>query len=214
LAVVYNGIDVTPFPSADPDPNWPMLGYFARMIHGKGLTQLVDAFIEIAQSGKVPRLKLKIGGACTLADEAYVTGLKKKLADAGLAQRVEWLPNVSFQDKVRFFRNLTVFSVPANYGEAFGLYAVEAIASGVPVVQPAHGSFPEIVERTGGGVLVPPNDQAAYCAALEKMLNEHVTRENISRQGIPAARQYFSAQAMADQFEQVLVECVATPSAA
>jgi glycosyltransferase involved in cell wall biosynthesis len=209
LAVVYNGIDVTPFPTADPDPNWPTIGYFARMIHGKGLTQVVDAFIQLAQRGTVPRLKLKVGGAYTLADEAYVAGLKKKLAEAGLAQRVEWHPNVSFQDKVRFFRDLTVFSVPANYGEAFGLYVVEAVASGVPVVQPAHGAFPEIVDRTQGGVLVPADDEAAYVNALEKMLTEHVTRENISRQGIPAARQHFSAHAMTDQFEQMLQECVA-----
>lgn len=204
MRVVPNGMDLHSFPTADPDPNFPTIGYFARMIHGKGLTMVVDAFIALAKRGTVPRLKLRIGGAYTPADEEYVNGLKQKIADAGLAQRVEWQPNVSFTEKVRFFRELTVFSVPATYGEAFGLYVIEAVASGVPVVQPDHGAFPEIVAATKGGVLCKPDDLESLTNALEDLLIDHNKRDQIANDGIPNVREEYSATKMAERFEAML----------
>ena len=206
MKIVPNGQDLNAFATADPDPNWPVVGYFARMIHGKGLTLLVDAFIELAKRNSVPRVKLKIGGASIPADDKYIKGLKAKLADAGLTQRVEWHPNVTFQEKVRFFRNLTVFSVPATCGEAFGLYAIEAIASGVPVVQPDHGAFPELIEATNAGILCKPDDLVSLADALEKILIDHQQREQLVNAGIPAVREAYSSMRMAEQFEKVLAE--------
>jgi len=204
MRVVPNGMDLHSFPTADPDPNFPTIGYFARMIHGKGLTMVVDAFIALAKKGTVPRLKLRIGGAYTSADEEYVNGLKQKIADAGLTQRVEWLPNVSFNEKVRFFRELSVFSVPATYGEAFGLYVIEAMASGVPVVQPDHGAFPEIIAATKGGVLCKPDDLESLTSALEDLLIDHNKRDQLANDGIPRVRDEYSATKMAERFEAIL----------
>lgn len=204
MRVVPNGMDLHSFPTADPDPNFPTIGYFARMIHGKGLTMVVDAFIALAKKGSVPRLKLRIGGAYTSADEEYVNGLKQKIADAGLTQRVEWLPNVSFNEKVRFFRELSVFSVPATYGEAFGLYVIEAMASGVPVVQPDHGAFPEIIAATKGGVLCKPDDLDSLTSALEELLIDHNKRDQLANDGIPRVRDEYSATKMAERFEAIL----------
>ncbi|MBB5037083.1 glycosyltransferase family 4 protein [Prosthecobacter dejongeii] len=204
MAVVYNGLDANSFGVAEPDPNWPVIGYFARMIHGKGLTTLVDAYIELAKRGTVPRVKLKIGGAKTAADDKYVNGLKKKLQQAGLTQRVEWHPNLNFTDKVKFFRNLTVMSVPATYGEAFGLYIVEAMASGVPVVQPEHGAFPELIAASGGGVLCAPDDVSSLADALETLLQDDHQREQITNKGLQGVRNEFSAARMAERFDEVL----------
>lgn len=210
MKVLPNGIDTTAFTTSSPDPNWPVIGYFARMIHGKGLTTLVDAFIDLAKRNSVPRLKLRIGGAKTAADERYVASLQKKLAAAGLANRVEWHPNVSFKEKVHFFHDLTVFSVPATYGEAFGLYVIEAAASGVPFVQPDHGAFPELVEATQGGMLCPPDDPKALADCLESLLNDDERREQMSKNGINRVRQEFSATRMAERFEALLLEAAAS----
>lgn len=209
ILVLPNGIDATAFTTSSPDPNWPTIGFFARMIHGKGLTTLVDAFIDLAKRGTVPRVKLRIGGAKTPVDDKYVAGLEAKLKAAGLTNRVEWHPNVSFKDKVHFFHDLTVFSVPATYGEAFGLYVIEAVASGVPVVQPDHGAFPELIAATSGGVLCPPDDTKALADALESLLNDDELREKISKTGVTKVRQEFSATRMAERFEAVLQEAVA-----
>lgn len=204
ISVVYNGLDANSFGVADPDPNWPVIGYFARMIHGKGLTTLVDAFIELSRRGSIPRVKLKIGGAKTQADEKYVSGLQKKLDEAGLTKRVEWHPNVNFNDKVKFFRNLTVMSVPATYGEAFGLYILEAMASGVPVVQPEHGAFPELIATSGGGITCPPDDPVALANALEQLLQDDHQREQLTNRGLAGVRNEFSAARMAERFDEVL----------
>jgi glycosyltransferase involved in cell wall biosynthesis len=205
VSVVFNGLELTAFAAAKPDPNWPTIGYFARMIHGKGLTTLVDAFIELVQRGTVPRVKLKIGGAKTAGDEKYLAGLRAKLKEAGCAQRVEWQPNVSFNEKVKFFRDLTVFSVPATYGEAFGLYILESIASGVPVVQPRHGAFPELIEVTQGGVLCEPDVVKSLADALEATLMDGQQREKLIHQGMARVRSEFSAVKMAENFEAVLL---------
>lgn len=206
MSVVPNGIDASSFTVAKPDPNFPVIGYFARMIHGKGLTLLVDAFIELVKRGRVPRVKLKIGGSKTPADEDYVADLQAKLAAAGCANRVEWQPNLNFGDKVKFFRDLTVFSVPATYGEAFGLYVIEAIASGVPVVQPDHGAFPELIEMTGGGVLCKPDDVNALADCLESLLLDDQQREQLTSRGMARVRNDFSAAQMAERFDEVLRE--------
>lgn len=206
MTVMPNGIDTTSFTTSSPDPNWPVIGYFARMIHGKGLTTLVDAFIDVAKRNSVPRLKLRIGGARTPADDKYILGLEKKIAAAGLTNRVEWHPNLSFKDKVHFFHDLTVFSVPATYGEAFGLYVIEAAASGVPFVQPDHGAFPELVSATEGGMLCPPDDPKALADSLESLLLDDVLREKMSKNGTARVRQEFSATRMAERFEALLLE--------
>jgi glycosyltransferase involved in cell wall biosynthesis len=209
MAVVMNGIDVTSFSVAEPDPNWPTIGYFARMIHGKGLTTLVDAFIELVRRGNVPRVKLKIGGSKTPGDENYVQELQAKLKAAGCEGRVEWHPNLTMSEKVKFFRDLTVFSVPATYGEAFGLYVVEALAAGVPLVQPEHGAFPELLELTKGGILCTPDNPIALAGCLETLLLDDHEREQLTSRGMAVARQEFSAAKMAERFEAVLADAVA-----
>ncbi len=204
IAVVPNGLDLTPFPVAEPDSNWPAIGYLARMIAGKGLGTLVDAFIELMKRRQVPRARLRIAGAYTPSDEKYVRQLQAKLAAAGCAEKVTWHPNLSFEEKLRFLSELAVFSVPATYGEAFGLYVVEALACGVPVVQPDHGAFPELLERTGGGVLCAPDDPSALAAALETLLLDEPARDQLANRGLNAVRSEFTAIKMAERFEAVM----------
>ena len=206
MRVVPNGMDLHSFPTADPDPNFPTIGYFARMIHGKGLTTLIDAYIALVKRGSVPRLKLLIGGAATLVDEKYIAEQKAKLKAAGCEARVEWRPNLDFKDKVHFFRDLTVFSVPATYGEAFGLYVIEAIASGVPVVEPRHGAFPELIEATGGGILCEPDNVESLANALESLLLDGERCDQLIKTGIANVRARFSATKMAEDFESILRE--------
>ncbi|WP_395753606.1 glycosyltransferase family 4 protein [Prosthecobacter sp.] len=208
ITVLPNGIDTTAFTTSSPDPNWPTIGYFARMIHGKGLTTLVDAFIDLAKRGTVPRVKLRIGGAKTPADDKYVAGLQAKIDAAGLTKRVEWHPNITFKDKVHFFHDLTVFTVPATYGEAFGLYVIEAVSSGVPVIQPDHGAFPELIAATEGGLLCKPDDPKALADSLESLLNDDELREKFSKNGISKVRQEFSSTRMAERFESILQDAM------
>jgi glycosyltransferase involved in cell wall biosynthesis len=209
IAVVPNGLDLASFPLAQGDPKVPAIGYLARMIQGKGLGTLVEAFILLSQRQTIPQARLRLGGAFTSVDEVYVDGLKAKLHAAGCADRVSWHPNLTFEEKLDFLSGLTVFSVPATYGEAFGLYVVEALASGIPVVQPEHGAFPELIEIAGGGLLCRPDDAESLADQLERVLNDETLRANLSNEGRRGALNAFSASRMADLFEVVMKEAVA-----
>ena len=99
--------------------------------------------------------------------------------------------------KVKFLRSLDVLSVPTTYREPKGLYILEALAAGVPVVQPRHGSFPELIEATGGGLLVNPNDPEDLAHTLGKLLADVAHREGLGRKGREVVRQRFTAERMA-----------------
>lgn len=212
ITVVYNGLNFDAYEGGRMDPATPTIGYLARMIHGKGLGTLVGAFIALAKRNTVPNVKLRIAGAKMAMDDAYIRELQHKLETAKLSGRVSWEPNLSFEDKVRFLHEVTVFSVPATYGEAFGLYVAEAQACGTPVVQPRHGAFPEILAATQGGVMCEPDDPEALSQALEELLLDESKRRQMGEAGKANARTRFSAARMAERFENVLTS-LAAPAA-
>lgn len=208
MSVVFNGLDFEDYAAGRLVPRSPTIGYFARMIHGKGLTTLVEAFIQTAERGRVPDVRLRIGGAATSSDESYISGLKQKLTDAGLSERVSWEPNLSFEDKVKFLHGISVFSVPATSGEAFGLYVIEAQGCGVPVVQPRHGAFPELLEVTQGGKLCEPDDPVSLASSLEMILLQDDFRKRLGETGRKHTLEAFSSSQMGAKFEEMLVALV------
>ncbi|MFQ5507488.1 MAG: glycosyltransferase family 4 protein, partial [Planctomycetota bacterium] len=147
--LVYNGLDLGGF-GAEPEPlavRTPRtIGYLARMCRDKGLHTLVEAFIALKERAGVPDLRLEVAGAMLNEDRAFVRSLKNRLESSGHAGDAGFLPNLARREKLAFLGRLSVLSVPATYGESFGLYLLEAWASGVPVVQPRHAAFPEILE--------------------------------------------------------------------
>ncbi len=204
VSVVRNGISLQGYGSQKPktgvqSPHASVLGYLARMCPEKGLNTLVEAFILLKQRGKVPRLKLHIGGSCGPGDEAFVKSLRKRLAEAGFIGEVAFFPNLSRVEKITFLEALTVFSAPANYGEAFGLYVIEAMAAGVPVVQPRSGAFPEIIEATGGGLLCESGDPQSLADSIETLLLETSRARALGESGQRAVSERFNVAAMAKE---------------
>jgi glycosyltransferase involved in cell wall biosynthesis len=188
-----------PRPStSDPQTPSPSLGFFARMCKEKGLDTLVNAYITLRHRNRVKDLKLRIGGGCGPADEPFVSALRDVLSIAGFIGDVEFHPNLDRAKKQQFLRSLSVFSVPALYGEAFGLYVIEALAAGVPVVQPRTGSFPELIEATGGGLLCAPGDPNALADAIEELLLNPDRARALGAAGRRAVAAQFSAEAMAN----------------
>jgi glycosyltransferase involved in cell wall biosynthesis len=212
VRVVFNGINLEGFSqnpqSAIRNPQSPALGFFARMCREKGLDKLGEAFVLLKKRGRVKNLKLRVGGSCGPADEVVVNELRGRLGKAGVAGDVEFAPNLSRAAKLDFLRGLAVFSVPAAYNEAFGLYVIEALASGVPVVQPAHSAFPEIIQATGGGVLCDANDVNSLAGAIESLLLDPARARALGEAGRRAVAAKFSAEAMARQVAALCAEVV------
>ncbi|MDH3583399.1 MAG: glycosyltransferase family 4 protein [Phycisphaerae bacterium] len=211
--VVHNGIDLNGYhPPARPSQP-PSIGYLARLSTTKGLDQLVDAFLVLKAHDRVPDLRLKLAGAMTGEDEGFVETLRRQVTDAGLAHAVEFHPNLSRKEKIRFLQSLTVFSVPATYGESFGLYLLEAWAAGLPVVQPRHAAFPELLEATGGGVLCEPNDPQALADAIEILLLRPEEAHRLGQLGRRRVEEAFTLEHMAEATLSILEQVVAHPIA-
>lgn len=207
VSVVPNGINLAGYQQAGPQTP-PVLGYFARMCREKGLNTLVDAYLLLKQRDAGKHLRLHVGGGCAPTDEPFVEAQRRKLREAGVLDDVQFFPNVDHAGKIAFYRGLTVFSAPALYGEAFGLYVVEALAAGVPVVQPRHAAFPELVEATGGGVLCEPGDPRLLANAIESLLLDPQRAKMLGAAGRDVVAREFSIEAVAAKtlkaFEQTV----------
>lgn len=206
LRVIPNGIAPEDFEVRTELPDPPVIGYLARFIEGKGLPLVIDAFIELKRRGEFKSVRLRCAGTMTAGDERLVAQLREKLARAGCAEDVEFLPNVSRQEKVAFLQKLTLLSVPASYGEAFGLYLLEAMAAAVPVVQPATAAFPEIVDATGAGTLCGPGSAKALADGWEEMLRHPHVAQALGQRGREAVEGEFSLARMAERFVDVTLQ--------
>ena len=211
VRVVHNGINLDGFTNREwriTNHEPPVLGYFARMCAEKGLGLAVDLFIELRRRGLIPDLKFRAGGGCGPRDVPFVEEQKGRLEAAGVLADTEFFPNVSRAGKISFLESLDVFCTPALYGEAFGLYVIEALAAGVPVVQPRHAAFPEIIEATGGGIIAEPN-AIALAEAVEELLLNPTRARALADAGRSAVLQRFSVERMAEGVLHVFREAVA-----
>jgi glycosyltransferase involved in cell wall biosynthesis len=210
VSVVHNGISLDGFgaPSDEPGeppaaPTTPTIGFLARMCEDKGLTTLVDAFLILKRRGSIDGLRLRAAGVVLPIDEPLIAALTNRIRDAGFSNEAEFLPNLERPEKLRFLRSLSVLSVPATYGESFGLYLLEAMACGVPVVQPRHAAFPEILEATGGGILVEPDDPESLADGLERLFGDAQEARRLAERGRRAVHERFGVDRMAREFADV-----------
>jgi glycosyltransferase involved in cell wall biosynthesis len=190
--VVHNGTDTDIYKPA-PHAKGHVFGYLARQCYGKGLHLLVDAFIACKKS--LPDARLVIVGTKIEADESYVTAIRQRLKEAGCTDAVSFHDNVTLDEKVRLLQTMDVLSVPALYGESFGLYVIEALACGVPVVAPKHGAFPELADETGGVALFDQALDGDYERTLLDVLRVH--GDELAVRGRASVVQRFSTQSMA-----------------
>jgi glycosyltransferase involved in cell wall biosynthesis len=206
MHVVYPGLNLAGHGGPRAPRREPpfVIGFFARICPEKGFHNVVDGFIELRKTPGVPACKLRASGWLGENNRAYFEQQVAKLKVAGLADDFEYVESPGHADKVAFLQAVDVLSVPTTYREPKGLYVLEAWANGVPVVKPRHGTFPELIEATGGGLLVPPEDPVALAAGLRQLLEDHEFRERAARAGEAAVRERFTADVMAKETVAVL----------
>ena len=155
--------------AAAEDPSRPFtVGYFARIAPEKGLHLLAEAYVRLRKAGGAPA-RLEAAGYMAPEHRGYLERVEATLAEAGLASEFRYHGTLDRAAKMAFLRSLDVASVPTPYAEPKGMSVLEALACGVPVVQPDHGAFPEIVARTAGGVLFAPGDAEALARELRAL---------------------------------------------
>jgi glycosyltransferase involved in cell wall biosynthesis len=208
IAVVPLGVNLKGFEEAaagrQDRPNTPFtIGFFARVAPEKGLHVLARAFIRLQQMVGTAPIRLESAGYLAPSHEGYLGEVRRLLADAGLLTSFAYRGAVDRDGKIAFLRSVDVLSVPATFDDAKGLPLLEAMAAGVPVVQPNRGSFAEIVRNTGGGLLVRPDDENALAQALYTLWRDRTMTRGIGRRGYEGVRAQYTIQHSVDKLLSV-----------
>jgi glycosyltransferase involved in cell wall biosynthesis len=179
------------------------------MCECNGLDILVDAFILLSQEPGFEDVGLVLTGGSTGDDRPFLSGIRKKLKEKGLHHRVEIHDDFEEEGLRDYFKKVSVVSVPVHKGEAFGIYLLESMASGVPVIQPALGAFPEIVKLTGGGELFEPNTPERLAESLKKVLGDSDLLDHLSQEGRKGVEEHFHLRRQAGKMLAVYEAAIA-----
>ena len=209
MAVVPLGINLAGYqrrpPAAAPDDEF-RIGYFARISPEKGLRELAEAYIRLRRRTGPSRIRLEAAGFMAAGDREYLAQVRRVLEEAGLAMEFSYRGAVDREGKVKFLSSLDVLSVPAPYDEPKGMFLLEAMACGVPVVQPRRGAFTEIIEKTGGGVLVEPGNTDALAAALFHLWQDRQTTAALGQRAFAGVRAHYSVAQSATRLLEIYEE--------
>jgi glycosyltransferase involved in cell wall biosynthesis len=170
------------------------VGYFARVAPEKGLHNLAKAYRRLRRDGAVPGARLEVAGYLGPEHRGYLQGIERQMNDWGLRDEFNYRGALDREDKIQFLQNLDVLSVPSGYKEPKGMYLLEAMACGVPVVQPRHGAFPEIIARTKGGILVDADDADSLAEGIVSIWKDASLAEELGRKGREGVHAYYSVQ--------------------
>lgn len=198
IKVVHIGIPVEKYETVGPSFNPPVIGYLSRISKELGFDILVDAFIELKKD-KFKDLKLRVTGGSAPSDKKFIKEQLKKLDLHNFKQSVEFVPYYNSHDLKKFFKGLSLVSVPVPEGEAFGIFQIESMLSGIPVVQPELGGFPEVVKETGGGVVYKPNNSEQLAKEIAGLLTNQLRIVSLGETGSKAVYNKFSIDIMVDR---------------
>jgi glycosyltransferase involved in cell wall biosynthesis len=173
------------------------IGFLARIAPEKGLHILAESYLRLRRDSDFDGSVLEVAGYLAPDHRSYLRGIERQMKAAGLAHEFRYRGEVDRARKIEFLRSLDVFSVPATYAEPKGISLLEAMASGVPVVQPRVGAFPEIVDKTGGGVLVEPDSAASLAGGIYGLWKDPKMAAQFGRRGAEGVRTHFNASQMA-----------------
>lgn len=209
MAVVPLGISTAGYEPRRPSARTAFsVGYFARVAPEKGLHVLADAYVRFRQRTAGSDARLLAAGYMAPAQTAYLGDVRRRLAAAGLEQEFSYRGAVDRPGKLAFMSEIDVLSVPATYDEPKGMFLLEAMAAGVPVVQPRRGGFTEVVERTGGGVLVEPGDTERLAQGLHALWADPGRRHELGERAFAGVRRHYSiahsASRMLDAYRSVV----------
>ena len=179
------------------------IGFFARVAPEKGLHLLCEAYHRLRERGELKGARLEVAGYLAPEHKPYLQGIERQMREWGLADEFHYRGVLDRREKIEFLQGIDVLSVPAIYDEPKGLFLLEAMACGVPVVQPRRGAFTEVLDRTGGGILVQPDDPDSLAEGLLRLAGDSDLARELGHCGYDGVREYYSAAKMADRAIEV-----------
>jgi glycosyltransferase involved in cell wall biosynthesis len=208
VSSVHIGVDPADYTFKAVSEKKRNIGYISRMCHSNGMDILVDAFILLKQKPGFEDVNLVLTGGSTGDDKKFLSDIRSRIKEHGLHGQVEYHEDFEEEGLREYLEKVALVSVPVRNGEAFGIYLLECMASGIPVVQPALGAFPEIIELTGGGVTYKDNTPEALALELEKLLSDPEEMDRLSRQGKEGVDKHFHIDIQAERMVKVYEEAL------
>lgn len=174
----------------------PAIGFFSRVNYHNGFDKLVDSFIDLKTRDVLPGLTLNICGGFTGDDKQFISSQFKKIREHGFRKSVKIFNEFYGEKKMEFFNSVDVISVPVRKYDGYGLYILEANSAGIPVVQPATGAFPEIIEMTGGGIIYSPDTVEELSSSLLRLMTDMKKVKDLGESGYKRVRSELSMEKM------------------
>ena len=200
MHVVPLGINLEGYPAPERAPHQPFqVGYLARVAPEKGLHVLVESYIRLRRETGFSGAMLQAAGYLAPEHRAYLRGIERQMKDAGFGAEFHYHGELDRVRKIEFLNSLHLLSVPCTYDEPKGIFLLEAMAAGVPVVQPRRGAFPEILAQSGGGVLVEPDNAASLADAIYRLWKAPEERAELGRRGAQGVRAHYGVSQMAER---------------
>jgi glycosyltransferase involved in cell wall biosynthesis len=207
IHVVPLGINLQGYEKRERPQSQPFtVGFFARIAPEKGLHVLAEAYRQLRADSRLPEARLEVAGYLAAEHKDYLGQIERTMIDAGLGAEFNYRGVVDREEKIAFLKKLDLLSVPATYNEPKGIFLLEAMACGVPVVQPRRGGFTEIVERTRGGLLVEPDSPESLARGILEIYRKPELGEKLGLNGFVNVRQHYSVARMADRALEVYEE--------
>lgn len=203
IRAVYPGVDPDGYRPASQASHPPVLGYLSRLSEELGFGDAVEAFLRLRRVPTLGGLRLHVSGGQTGDDKRFVAAAVRRIRRAGAGGDFHLQQDFSRPHRTEFLGGLTILTVPVRRPEAFGTFQLEAMAAGVPVVLPAIGAFPEIVDKTGGGTVYMPNDVPTLTGTLERMLSNRSLLQAMGRKGRESVKRQFSVDGMAERMAAI-----------
>jgi glycosyltransferase involved in cell wall biosynthesis len=198
LDVIYPGVEIQKYAS-NRYPADPTIGFFYRMNRENGLDILAEAFVKLKKRNTVKNLRLKVAGGYTAKDRRFLRGVKKTLQP--FMDDVDWCSVYDPELHADFYRQISIISVPITFDEGVGLYLCEAFAAGRPAVEPATGSFPEII--ADAGIVYSPSNSDALANAIEKILSGETLFRHCCEHALKISQTRYNHEVMAKRLVTV-----------
>ncbi|MGL5940445.1 MAG: glycosyltransferase [Waterburya sp.] len=176
--------------------------YVGRFDRRQGIETLVRA-VGYNQVRQHPDLKLVIVGGSTPGkkdgqERERIEGIVKEL---GLAEITTFTGRIEHTELPYYYAAADVCVVPSHY-EPFGLVAIEAMASGTPVIASRVGGLEFTVIDELTGLLVPPQDELAFAQAINQVLSYPAWSRQLEKAARKRVESKFSWDGVAKQLEQ------------
>jgi glycosyltransferase involved in cell wall biosynthesis len=213
VAYLPHGVDTQRFRPASPEEKaelraalgWPadavIAVYTGRLLRGKGLETLVDAFVAVAKGE--PRVRLVLVGSGSGQSLSVEDELRARVRDAGLVDRVFFAGRVD--DVSVPLRAADVFVFPSLF-EALGLSLIEAAACGLPCIGSRTGGIVDVIEDGRSGLLVAAGERAELSRALGLLLRDAERRTALGVRAREVARERFDLTDSVDRYHALFAE--------